>query len=53
MDCGTRFGLMTPGVQIEYYLYEPARWEYMSDLGQDEDSEEGKILSVKTAREWV
>ena len=57
IDRGTKFGLMTPGARIESILMslpETARWEYMSDLGQDEDSEEGKILKVlKQPREWV
>ena len=57
IDRGTKFGLMTPGARIESILMslpESARWEYMSDLGQDEDSEEGKILKVlKQPREWV
>ncbi|KAF8702679.1 hypothetical protein AX14_014348 [Amanita brunnescens Koide BX004] len=57
IDRGTKFGLMTPGARIESILMslpESARWEYMSDLGQDENSEEGKILQVlKQPREWV
>lgn len=57
-DRGTKFGLMTPGARIESILMtlpETARWEYMSDLGNDgEDSEEGKMVEVlKNPREWV
>lgn len=56
-DRGTKFGLQTPGARIESILMslpETARWEYMSDLGSDESTEEGKLLKVlKTPREWV
>lgn len=57
-DRGTRFGLLTPGARIESVLMslpETARWEYMSDLGGDDDGgEEGKIIEVlKNPREWA
>jgi len=55
-DRGTKFGLQTPGARIESILMslpETARWEYMSDMGE-EGTEEGKLVEVlKTAREWV
>ncbi|KAF8628801.1 hypothetical protein AX15_003716 [Amanita polypyramis BW_CC] len=57
VDRGTKFGLTTPGARIESILMslpELARWEYMSELGQDEASEEGKLLKVlREPREWV
>jgi len=56
-DRGTKFGLMTPGARIESILMslpETARWEYMSELGSDEGTEEGKLLTVlKEPRNWV
>ncbi|KAF5344865.1 hypothetical protein D9758_011604 [Tetrapyrgos nigripes] len=56
-DRGTKFGLMTPGARIESILMslpEVARWEYMSDLGEDKESEEGKLLEVvKNPRDWL
>ncbi|KAI0072212.1 Coproporphyrinogen oxidase [Panus rudis PR-1116 ss-1] len=56
-DRGTKFGLSTPGARIESILMslpETARWEYMSDMGSDENSEEGKLLKVlKTPKAWV
>ncbi|KAI1783967.1 coproporphyrinogen III oxidase [Ganoderma leucocontextum] len=56
-DRGTKFGLMTPGARIESILMslpETARWEYMSELGTEAESREGKLLEVlKTPREWV
>ncbi|KDQ08480.1 hypothetical protein BOTBODRAFT_48202 [Botryobasidium botryosum FD-172 SS1] len=55
-DRGTKFGLQTPGARIESILMslpETARWEYMSDMGE-EGTEEGKLVEVlKTARDWV
>ena len=55
---GTKFGLATPGVQAENVLMslpETARWEYMSELGTEEGSEEAKMLEVlkNPPREWV
>ncbi|EGN97810.1 hypothetical protein SERLA73DRAFT_182560 [Serpula lacrymans var. lacrymans S7.3] len=56
-DRGTKFGLQTPSARIESILMslpETARWEYMSDMGSDEASEEGKLLEVlKKPKEWV
>ncbi|KAI0775599.1 Coproporphyrinogen oxidase [Trametes elegans] len=56
-DRGTKFGLMTPGARVESILMslpETARWEYMSELGTDPESREGKLLEVlRNAREWV
>ncbi|PSR70927.1 hypothetical protein PHLCEN_2v13199 [Hermanssonia centrifuga] len=56
-DRGTKFGLVTPGARIESILMslpETARWEYMSDMGTDENSEEGKLMKVlKEPRAWV
>ncbi|KAH9914891.1 Coproporphyrinogen oxidase [Epithele typhae] len=56
-DRGTKFGLVTPGARIESILMslpETARWEYMSELGTDPESREGKLMEVlKTARAWV
>lgn len=56
-DRGTKFGLMTPGARIESILMslpETARWEYMSEMGQEEGSEEAKLLHVlKHPKEWV
>ncbi|KAJ4490891.1 coproporphyrinogen III oxidase [Lentinula aciculospora] len=57
VDRGTKFGLMTPGARIESILMslpETARWEYMSDMGVDEETEEGKLLRVlKEPKDWV
>ncbi|KAJ3818241.1 coproporphyrinogen III oxidase [Lentinula raphanica] len=57
IDRGTKFGLMTPGARVESILMslpETARWEYMSELGVDEETEEGKLVRVlKEPREWV
>ncbi len=56
-DRGTKFGLQTPGARIESILMslpETARWEYMSDMATNEESEEARLLAVlKTPREWV
>ncbi|EJF60870.1 Coproporphyrinogen oxidase [Dichomitus squalens] len=56
-DRGTKFGLSTPGVQVENVLMslpETARWEYMSEIGTEEGSEEFKMLEVfKSPRQWV
>lgn len=48
-DRGTQFGLRTPGARIESILMSlplTARWEYYAKLGQDEGSEEAKLLHV-------
>ncbi|KAF9449912.1 coproporphyrinogen III oxidase [Macrolepiota fuliginosa MF-IS2] len=56
-DRGTKFGLMTPGARIESILMslpETARWEYMSDLGSGEGTEEAKLTQVlREPRAWV
>ncbi|KAL5501879.1 HEM13 [Sanghuangporus vaninii] len=56
-DRGTKFGLMTPGARIESILMslpETARWEYMSELGTQAETEEARLVSVlKTPKEWV
>ncbi|KAI6016473.1 Coproporphyrinogen III oxidase [Pisolithus microcarpus] len=56
-DRGTRFGLNTPGARIESILMslpETARWEYMSDLGVSEESEEWALVkALKEPREWI
>ena len=56
-DRGTKFGLMTPGARVESILMslpEVARWEYMSEMGTEEGSEEAKLMEVvKAPRQWV
>ena len=56
-DRGTKFGLATPGVQVENVLMslpETARWEYMSEMGTEGGSEEAIMLEVLTnPREWL
>ena len=56
-DRGTKFGLMTPGARIESILMslpETARWEYRCDIGEQEGTEEAKLVEVLTKpREWV
>ncbi|KAK7689424.1 hypothetical protein QCA50_007216 [Cerrena zonata] len=56
-DRGTKFGLATPGVQVENVLVsmpESARWEYMEEMGEEEGTEEGRMVEVlRTPREWV
>jgi coproporphyrinogen III oxidase len=56
-DRGTKFGLATPGARIESILMslpETARWEYMSELGTEEGSEEARLMEVlKTPKNWV
>jgi coproporphyrinogen III oxidase len=56
-DRGTKFGLMTPGARIESILMslpETARWEYMCDLGSEEEGEEGRMLEVlKNPKDWA
>jgi len=57
-DRGTKFGLATPGVQVENVLIslpETARWEYMSDLGAEVDeTPEGQLLAVlKQPKSWA
>ena len=56
-DRGTKFGLMTPGARVESILMslpETARWEYMSEMGTEEGSEEAQMLEVlRNPRDWV
>lgn len=56
-DRGTKFGLNTPGARIESILMslpETARWEYMSELGTEEGTEEARLLEVlKNPRDWA
>ena len=56
-DRGTKFGLMTPGARIESILMslpETARWEYMSEMGTEEGTEEERLMKVlKMPREWI
>ncbi|KAI0056410.1 coproporphyrinogen III oxidase [Artomyces pyxidatus] len=56
-DRGTKFGLMTPGARIESILMslpETARWEYMSEVGTEESSEEAKLVEVlRKPKEWA
>lgn len=56
-DRGTKFGLATPGARIESILMSlplTSRWEYMSELGSESDSDENRLLQVlKNPREWV
>ncbi|THV02973.1 coproporphyrinogen III oxidase [Dendrothele bispora CBS 962.96] len=56
-DRGTKFGLMTPGARVESILMslpETARWEYMCELGEDQDTEEGRLMGVlKNPRDWL
>lgn len=56
-DRGTKFGLMTPGARVESILMslpETVRWEYQSELGEDPNTEEGKLMAaLTTTRDWV
>jgi len=56
-DRGTKFGLMIPGARTESILMSlplKARFEYMSEMGTEFDSEEAKLMKVlKEPREWV
>jgi len=56
-DRGTKFGLLTPSARIESVLMslpETARWEYMSDMGSAEGTEEEKCLAaLRQPREWA
>ncbi|KAG8809998.1 Coproporphyrinogen-III oxidase [Serendipita sp. 399] len=48
-DRGTKFGLQTPGVRIESVLMslpETARWEYRTELGEEEGTPEAKLLAM-------
>ncbi|KAG2134197.1 coproporphyrinogen III oxidase [Suillus bovinus] len=54
---GIKFGLAAPGVNVENVLMgmpETARWEYMSDMFEESDSAEGKMMEVlKSPKSWV
>jgi coproporphyrinogen III oxidase len=54
---GIKFGLAAPGVNVENVLMgmpETARWEYMSDMFEESDSDEGKMMEVlKSPKSWV
>lgn len=56
-DRGTKFGLKTPSARIESILMslpETARWEYMTDMGSDLQSEEGRLNAVlKQPIDWA
>lgn len=56
-DRGTKFGLKTPSARIESILMslpETARWEYMTDMGSDLESEEGRLIAVlKQPVDWA
>ncbi|KAH8825002.1 Coproporphyrinogen oxidase [Flagelloscypha sp. PMI_526] len=57
-DRGTKFGLATPGIQVENVLAsmpETARWEYMSDLGVEGDgTRESEMVEIlKNPRDWA
>ena len=56
-DRGTKFVLMTPGARIESILMslpDTARWEYCSDLGEEEGTREKELVDVlKTPRDWA
>lgn len=52
VDRGTKFGLQTPGVRIEAVLMslpETARWEYRTDLGEEDGTPEAETLKVLKA----
>lgn len=48
---------MTPGSRIESVLMSlpsTARWEYMTDMGSDPESPEGKLMAVlRKPVNWV
>ncbi|KAG8832715.1 Coproporphyrinogen-III oxidase [Serendipita sp. 405] len=57
-DRGTKFGLQTPGVRIESVLMslpETARWEYRTDLGEEEGTPEAELLAMVRAcgTDWL
>lgn len=57
IDRGTKFGLTAPGARIESILMslpETVRWEYMTDMADDPESEEARLVEVvSNPREWV
>ncbi|OAX31704.1 putative HEM13-coproporphyrinogen III oxidase [Rhizopogon vinicolor AM-OR11-026] len=56
-DKGIKFGLMAPPERIDGMLMglpETARWEYMTDMGSDPESEEGRLVAaLKQPVDWV
>ena len=57
-DRGTKFGLQTPGVRIESVLMslpETARWEYCTELGEEEGTPEAELMAVvkEGGRNWL
>ncbi|KAG2137971.1 coproporphyrinogen III oxidase [Suillus clintonianus] len=54
---GIKFGLAAPGVNVENVLMgmpETARWEYMSEMFEESDSAEGKMMEVlKFPKSWI
>jgi coproporphyrinogen III oxidase len=56
-DRGTKFGLATPGARIESILMslpETARWEYMSEMGTEEGTDEARLLKIlRKPKEWA
>lgn len=56
-DRGTKFGLATPGARVESILMSlplTSRWEYMSQIGTQTDSEEQKLLTVlREPKDWA
>lgn len=57
VDRGTKFGLATPGIKAENVLITmppKASWEYMSEMGEEEGTEEAKLLEVlRSPRTWA
>ena len=56
-DRGTKFGLMTPGARVESILMslpETARWEYCSDLGDEEGTSEKDLVDIlRSPKDWA
>ncbi|OJA20621.1 hypothetical protein AZE42_10652, partial [Rhizopogon vesiculosus] len=56
-DKGTKFGLIAPSERIDGILMglpETARWEYMTDMGSDPESEEGRLVAaLKRPVDWL
>lgn len=57
VDRGTKFGLATPGIKAEnIFITMPpkASWEYLSEMGNEEGTEETRLLEVlRSPRNWV
>ncbi|KAI6043058.1 coproporphyrinogen III oxidase [Pisolithus marmoratus] len=57
VDRGTKFGLATPGIKVENILITmppKASWEYMSEMGGKEGTEEARLLEVlRSPRNWA